>query len=90
MKKLLFSALLATGITAFAQPATGNFTSISASGEVNVILSKGDSCSVRVECEDKEDLGKIKTSVSNGQLIVTGKAGNEEKCKVFVSYRELK
>ncbi|MCC7302564.1 MAG: DUF2807 domain-containing protein [Bacteroidia bacterium] len=88
MKKwILIMAGCASGI-ACAQGGTSTFTRVEATGAVTIVLSKSDSGFVKVECEDKEDAGKIIWSVADGMLKVNG-AGKGSDCLVKVGLREI-
>ena len=70
---------------------SGEFNSIRVSGAANVVLSTGESCSVKVE-GNANDTSKIKTSIENGTLIISTKGNikSSDKLKVTVSIKELK
>ncbi len=72
----------------------GSFTAISASSGLNVFLKKGSSASVVVEADEKK-LGKVRTEVKNGTLMLdieskswTWGSGNSE-INVYVTYTAL-
>lgn len=67
----------------------GSFNSIEGSGSLTLIIQAADSSSVQIICDDKEDAEKIRYSVSDGILKVTG-SGKENDCKVKVTVKDLR
>jgi hypothetical protein len=87
---LIICALGVLSLTGFSQTTqdrqVGDFTGLKVSSNIKVMLSQGDTPSVKVEGDEK-DLPNVKTEVKDGNLEISG--GGKGEIRVFVTAKTL-